>query len=116
MQIVERAEKLIALAVDPGAAVEEARTAAHAACRTIYANKLRLVAPQGDASPAAPTPQPPTPHRRRGRVGDRLIIESKFGGRCGWCGRNYKTGDFVAWARDRGALHPDCAEEEVAVA
>jgi hypothetical protein len=75
---------------------------------------------------AAPAPAP-VPFRRTpwapsyARPGDpdtratdpkhRVIIESKFPGRCAHCGEPYEVGDMIAWWKKRSVFHSDCYDE-----
>lgn len=67
-----KASKLMALALDPGAGAEEARSAAHAAVRLIHQHKLLKVVQSGDLGDLfrdiySSPPPPPTPPPKRGR-------------------------------------------------
>ena len=110
---VTKIEQLLALAVDPAASAEEARTAALIAARMIRSSGLQLAAP--GATPVSTPSAPPAPEwKRNERPPGGYRLSSKFGGWCRQCGRRYDVGDAIWWAPGvRGAVHYACPRGDV---
>jgi hypothetical protein len=103
MEVVVRILDLIRLAVDPGAAPEEARSAAHAACKLIWDHKLTLTYGKRP-EPLPPKPAPPS----RATPGVKVVFKKDrcsavknvwplpaSSGRCEVCSRLFRDGDRV---------------------
>ena len=99
-----KVRQLIALATDPGAAAEEARTAAFLAVKLIRKHSLL------DTDP--PPPPPPPPSRPTSPSRDEkarpVKIHAKFPGTCRGCGRAFDAGDRVWWLKGVGSRHMGC--------
>lgn len=48
---------------------------------------------------------------KRAAVASAIEITTKFDGSCLTCGRGYKAGDRVRWAKGTGSLHVPCFDE-----
>jgi len=97
---------LLALAVDPAASPEEARTAALVAARLIRSSGMKLVTPGANAPAPAPTTPQPKPNPRPNGA---YRISSRFAGWCRECGTRYRVGDPIWWHPSRsGAIHAAC--------
>ena len=90
-----KATQLVALASSDR--LEEARTAAHIACKYIREHGLRIVDPSERSEPT-PTLKP------------RLVIKSRFEGACPACARRWHVGSQIAWSKERGARCLDCRD------
>mgnify|MGYP003375896735 CR=1 FL=1 len=97
---LDLAERLLALTVNPFET--EARTAAFKLAEHIRRHGLAIVDPSAVPPPKS-TPEP--------EMKDRVILVSKFPGRCKACTRKYHPGDEIAWARGRGSICFFCFEE-----
>jgi hypothetical protein len=97
VSIVDRIEKLIELTTSPNE--NEARTAAIIACKMIRENGLIVV----DREPEQP---------RVVLDNERIIIRSKFLGRCSDCATRISVGDSCAWARGRSVVCISCHREK----
>lgn len=40
------------------------------------------------------------------------LIFSKYAGSCKCCGKPIQRGALIAWSRDKGAQHPECAAKQ----
>jgi hypothetical protein len=120
-RVLDRTHDLIRLAVNSGAAPEEARTAAHAACLLIWTHKLTIafpgagsdaaVAPQQPPRPPSPSQPPPKPRTGRTRKqGDvRRVSTATTAGMCVLCQRGYVAGSDVIWRQtESGFAHVRC--------
>ena len=105
---VTKIEQLLALAVDPAASAEEARTAALIAARMIRSSGLQLAAP--GATPVSTPSAPPAPEwKRNERPPGAYLFPSKFGGWCTQCGGRFQVGWRIWWVPSRrGAIHFAC--------
>jgi hypothetical protein len=97
MSIADRIEKLVMLASSPNE--NEARTAAVIACKLIREHGLLVV----DREPVQP---------RVVLDDERIIIRSRYLGRCAECACRINVGDSCAWARGRSVLCVGCHREE----
>lgn len=95
MDVVATVTKLIALSTSPNE--HEARTAAFQACKMILQNSLMVCVKTDPWSP--PPYRPPI---RKDDVTKRIV--AKFGGTCRCCGSTYGEGDYIHWAKGRGAV------------
>jgi hypothetical protein len=84
--------------------VEEARTAAHTACRLIREHGLVV----GPPDRRGPPPPPPPP---KADTWGPLKIRSRYGGVCAWCGDPYFVDDDILWRKGRGATHVECRDD-----
>lgn len=96
------AERLLRLTENPFDT--EARVAAFKLAEHIRRHGLKIVDPENEPKPSPPAPEPEDM--------DRVILVSKFRGRCRACTRKYYPGDEIAWARNRGSICVDCFEED----
>lgn len=106
--VLDRVKKLLALATSPFP--EEARTAAFKAAQLIKEHKIELRLPgpvAGGVPPWSPPPSKPKEQERR-------IIVSKYEGWCRVCSSGYAVGEYVAWAKEKGAIHAKCWTEQQA--
>jgi hypothetical protein len=104
--VVDRVNKLIALASSPNA--NEARNAALLAARLIREHGLEVRERKGR------TPAPRRPSSKKNRRVDLHDIESPLGGECVVCGRRYRAGAKIAWSDVEGGMHPACVDAWVA--
>ena len=104
MNLLDRLDKLLALANNAGATDEEARTAAREVCRLIGKHGLRIVEPNGvrpnpPRQPPRPTPPPPKTEPlkwRKVRASRRVI--------CARCVKPINFGDVCAYAGKHDGL------------
>jgi len=106
--IVERVNKLIALASSPNA--NEARNAALLAARLIREHGLEVRERKGKT----PVPTPRRPSSKKNKRVDLHTIESPLGGDCVVCGKRYRAGATIAWSDAEGGIHPGCVDAWVA--
>ncbi len=102
----ERVRLLLRLAADPGAAPEEARTAAYTAAKMISQHRIPVGIAAAPEPPQYRSPPPPAAEAKP----KRRPIASKFAGFCACCGGPYRIGERVLWARGEGAIHLGCRE------
>ncbi len=121
---LDRVRALIARALDAGSSEEERRTSAVIAVRLIHEHGLlgrggsapgptrieyrdrivyqdRIVYRDRDPSPVDFPP-----------MKKRVVIESKFNGRCQVCGERYQVGQTIAWSRTEGPACMRCHRGE----
>ena len=126
--VTVKIEQLIRLATDPGAAEEEARTAALSACRLIKRHDL-VVSARGSVVLPPPTPPPPattepvtywtrpqTQQEEQNWDGALVIIEARYSGFCTRCHKWFPRHAKIAWApaARRVAMHFKCMTREEA--
>ncbi len=123
---LDKAQKLIALALGTHS-TEEARTTALIAVRLIAEHKLLSApAPAGDPfdwfregvrkqreRERAPNPPPPKPkygygYSTRPAPDGCAWIKAKFDATCLFCGEATRTGESVLWEKGNGVIHEDC--------
>lgn len=92
---LELVEKLIARSAS--SFEEEARTSAFKACELIRRYHFAVVDPA-----MLPAPRPEI---------DRIVLVSKYSGRCKECGWRYRPGDRIAWAKGHGSICFECHRE-----
>lgn len=117
----ERARRLVALAINPGASSEEARTAAMAACRLIAKHKL-LDAPVPHAADGATRrapreraePEEAGPRRRARRDAKGASYRAAGTGTCAFCAKAFgPEGDVMTYV-DGSVDHWHCAKRRAA--
>lgn len=84
--VMNRVQKLLAMSTSP--VEEEARTAAHMACK--------LIIEHGLLKPAQSTAADNTRPRR---------FPSGYSGVCKHCGEPYAAGEYILWKRGHGTTH-----------
>jgi hypothetical protein len=114
---IKRVEQLVRLALDPGAALEEARTSAMIACRLIHehwamfdwttAFQEGLEAGQVMAQERAPKSSPPPPSSVT-QSAPRRVIRARWPGGCRACGVRWDKGARIAWNKSAGAVCIGC--------
>ena len=105
MDPVQRALDLIRLAVDRGAASEEARTAAYAACKLIWEHKLTLAVSSGAEKKKA---RAPAREKRRTRAeGWASAKNLDVDGACALCGY-VMASQKTCWNEKLGYVHAKC--------
>jgi len=100
-KIVDRITKLIALSTSPYE--QEARTAAHQACKLILSHGLVVHAKPAPAPPPKPAQAPPPTTAPR-------PINSRFASYCANCGGDIMEGERILWKRGIGSTHLVCRE------
>lgn len=105
---VRRANDLVRLAVDPGAAEGEARNAALQACRLIAKHELILLARMPEAPRAAPPPRAARPSPSVNVPPGGRMIRSRFESNCRVCNELIEVGDSIWWVPNRGSAHMEC--------
>jgi hypothetical protein len=117
-----RVRRLLALATDASASLEEARTAAMAACRLIVKHKLL----DGGPSPASdgasrrrPAREPPAnddvaPRRRAKRDPERRSYRADTRGTCAFCRTPFGPEDDVMTDGEGSVDHWHCAKQRAA--
>lgn len=85
---------------------EEARTSAVIACRLIREHGIELRAPAEPQEEAAPKSETRTAWAPR-EV--RFVHQSRFAGRCLWCGELIPAGSRIAWYPiEKTVAHDEC--------
>ncbi len=113
----QRVLDLVRLAVDAGAADNEARNAALAAAKLIAQHGLAVVDParlrasSGPPRPAQGHPWRAAPSTSRGDPHASRRIENRFPSRCRVCDDAVDVGERVWWRPGLGVAHLDCGDE-----
>jgi hypothetical protein len=106
-----RVDRLIALALNPGAAEGEARNAAVAACRLIQEFSLlesltpHLRPTASETASKMDSPVPPI------TVVNAKIITSRFASSCKVCRASIRAGERIWWGKKTGSVHLRCAHK-----